>query len=488
MGIIRDLLRQNSERKQKQTESQLAGYNALLALPPQMVPQETKEWAIDNIMQLSGVEGKGGKKDDHPSPFRSILSKLAGLNPVPSPQKPVGQRPAHLLNTPEQAQAYQDQEAGAKRTRDTADLAAKQAQDRQNFEESTPAYAKRAGDEEAARVKANPPRPAAPTKFSPGEGYLDPSGKVNVPIPAAPRPAAQPMKFSPGQGYMDPVTGKVRIPIPKKEEGAGDDLYSGVAPVQNLAPGQRDESVLKGHPQGIVDLVKGLVDYAIPLPGGFALANPKSPWNKALGLARHYDPTFDASQYQTRMALKKDFMSGKAAGFIRSLNTTAQHLDELYKTAGDLGNSTFQTYNKISNWLSRQAGSPKVTNFNNARAAVVGELSTLFKGTATEGEIKRWEQEINDSESPEQLKGALSTIAELIQGRINALREQYENGMGRPFTMRVLTPQAARILRKLGGGTGGESGAPAADETPEGVPKIGDSFGGGKVLKIEKIQ
>src|ERR1700722_10162003 len=104
MGLITNLLRANSEKKLKDTDSQLQGYKTLLALPEEMAPPDTKQWALDNIMALTTGKGGGskggsggGKDAGGHDILRSILGTMAGLNPSPGAPKPVGQKPDQLM-------------------------------------------------------------------------------------------------------------------------------------------------------------------------------------------------------------------------------------------------------------------------------------------------------------------------------------------------------------------------------------------------------
>lgn len=215
-----------------------------------------------------------------------------------------------------------------------------------------------------------------------------------------------------------------------------------------LGSGERDEALLRTQPEGVQQLVRGLVDYRIPLPSGFALRSPY--WQRVLALASAYDPTFDASNYQARMRLRQDFLSGKAAQNIRSLNTAIGHLHTLNQAANALNNTNWPKFNTIANWMRSNMGDPRVVRFNMAANAVESELAALFKGTgATDQEIKAWRANLSASQSPEQLKGAIDQALELLASRMQALKNQWEVGMGRPKDFHFLTPGSRKALAHL---------------------------------------
>lgn len=181
-----------------------------------------------------------------------------------------------------------------------------------------------------------------------------------------------------------------------------------------------------------------------------------------LGLAARIDPTFNMADYGTRAKTRQDFATGKAAQNVRSLNTVMKHLDTFRKSADALSNAGFQTWNRIVNWGLTQAGDPRVTNFEKAANAVESELASLFKGMgATDQEIKAWRQTLNAAQSPAQLQQGVQQLVELVGGRMSALSDQYERGMGRQMKPdELLSPSAREIYDRLSSerSTGGSEG------------------------------
>lgn len=205
------------------------------------------------------------------------------------------------------------------------------------------------------------------------------------------------------------------------------------------------------YPLNVQSLARQLVDYKIPLPSGFALARPNSPWNAALQAAGYLDPTFDATQYGSRYQLRKDFTSGTGAKALASLNMTINHLNGLREKSEALQNRSVTPWNAVANKVLTLEGDPRVTNFDMARNAVSNELTRLFRGTGgAEADIQAWKQTINSSESPEQLKGAIDTAISLLAGRAAALEDQWNKGIGKPRDFHFLSDQSRQIIQKLG--------------------------------------
>jgi len=171
----------------------LQGYQTLLSMKGAL-PDATREWALDNILSLTGDVtggggGKGGKsggggKDGKPNPFRSILAAMSGLNPAPAAPKPVGQRPQQMTKTTPEMQQDQDAQAAKDRTNKLADMQGEADIRRksavQQAGEENPILAERAGAEEAARVRANPKSAPSAEKYTPGEARYDPATKEST--------------------------------------------------------------------------------------------------------------------------------------------------------------------------------------------------------------------------------------------------------------------------------------------------------------------
>jgi hypothetical protein len=120
-------------------------------------------------------------------------------------------------------------------------------------------------------------------------------------------------------------------------------------------------------------------------------------------------------------------------------------------------------------------GDPRMKKINTTSNAVAGELATVFKNTSgTDQEIKSWREQFSGYDSPKQIKeGGVNQAIELIGSRLGALRNKYEQGLGKPIDFQILSPKSRRILKSLGadvdtmdpGGTNNNS-APASGDRP----------------------
>jgi len=207
-----------------------------------------------------------------------------------------------------------------------------------------------------------------------------------------------------------------------------------------------NEGALQGLDPGRAALVKKIANYEIPIP------NSRSKEGIAL-LSRVslYDPTFDNQQYALRNGIRKSFTSGPDAKNITSLNTAVHHLDQLDKSFSDLGNRSMPMWNTIANKFEAATGDPKLIRVVDDLNAVKGELASTFKGTgATDQEIKAWETGFSSSSSPAQAKASIQEGVKLLQGRLDALIDKYQTGMGTTKDLQILSPKSIHTLEKLG--------------------------------------
>jgi len=183
------------------------------------------------------------------------------------------------------------------------------------------------------------------------------------------------------------------------------------------------------------------------------------------------DPQFDAVNYNARLKARQSFTSGKDRDNLKSFNTTIGHLEELDKAVGDLHNSNFPAWNKyVANPVAEQFD-PKyqasLKRFQAARTAVSDELTRAFRGSGGNvHDIIQWENAINSADSPEALRSAIRTAANLLESRISSVGDSYNAAMGTTKDpLELLTPHAREAFEQLKAGARGGA-APAGALKP----------------------
>lgn len=217
----------------------------------------------------------------------------------------------------------------------------------------------------------------------------------------------------------------------------------------------RNDDYLSTLPTAIASQVKSIADGRMPFPSGMALKTPY--WQQMIQAVSNYDPSFDAVNYNSRSATRKDFTSGKSAQNITSLNTAIGHLDALDKAFSGLKNSDYPTYNYLANTVGRQAGNTDIQtamkDVNSKAIAVSGELAKVFRSTGmSQKEIEDWKDQISPNNSPAENKKVIESAIDLMNSRLDAVGEQYNKGMGTTAdAMQLLSPKAQKIIQRLQG-------------------------------------
>lgn len=163
-----------------------------------------------------------------------------------------------------------------------------------------------------------------------------------------------------------------------------------------------------------------------------------------------YDPNYN----QQRPNVWKDFTSGKTAGNITAMNTVISHMGTVNDLTDALGNGNVQTVNALVNRVRTEFGKPEINNAGIAIQAMGNELMRVFRQVgASESETKAWESKFNAAKgSPEQLKGALKVAAELLQGRLDAVNDQWKRGMAIETDFPdILSPKSKASLDRIKG-------------------------------------
>jgi hypothetical protein len=163
------------------------------------------------------------------------------------------------------------------------------------------------------------------------------------------------------------------------------------------------------------------------------ILNPEHP--EDVNVMRAYDAakmgrkTPQSISFQIDKFVTKYFTAGPAGTTVNYFNTTIDHMKLLRETVNGLQNGDVQLFNKWGNAWANATGNPAPNDFNTVRSAVSGELSKTFKGTgATDQEVALIEGTINNSQSPQQLFGAINYYLRLMDGKMTALKGQYTAG------------------------------------------------------------
>jgi hypothetical protein len=264
------------------------------------------------------------------------------------------------------------------------------------------------------------------------------------------------------------------------------------APMAQVSNGLAGNDFLGSLDAPTAAQVKGLAEGRLAFPAGKALQSPY--WQKMINAVAQYDPSFDAVNYGARAKTRGDFVAGKSADNIKSINTAIAHMGQLNDQLTDLHNTSSPTVNTVKNWLGTHTGNSSMQTRIAAAGAtaegVAGEMAKVFRSTGmSEHEINAWREKFSSSTTPGQQKGTMQSAMHMLQGRMEALNDQYKTGMGTTAQpLDILTPQSKKVFSNLFGSsshdaptqTPQQQQAPKAAQPPApGTAKGGYVFKGG---------
>ncbi len=251
------------------------------------------------------------------------------------------------------------------------------------------------------------------------------------------------------------ITGTQHPQFKLKEPGEG-----GPAPVEPSVITEEQQKLtgdafLATLPPATAKTVKAIAEGRVPLTS-LSIRAPKgqvSPREAYLQRVAQYDPTFDASVAPARAATRRDFTAGVAARNVTAINTAIGHMGTLHELSDKLANKDVRAWNAVANRIGLELGEDAVTNFEVAKGAVADELMRVFRVVgASQAEAEDWKQKFSRANSPQQLKGAITTGADLLGSRIEALDDQWKRGMGTDKGYPdLLSPKSKSMFKQLGG-------------------------------------
>lgn len=210
---------------------------------------------------------------------------------------------------------------------------------------------------------------------------------------------------------------------------------------------------------GTLDGTEAIVQAIIDGRKALSPAEMKSPYGQNLmALVAKKDPAFDMVNFGARAKTRNDFVAGKSAENIKAINTAIAHMGALDEQMTALGNSDSAAYNTAANWLGKNVTrnpelQDRLASVSATAEGVAGEMAKVFRSTGmSEHEINAWREKFNTNTTPAGQRGTMRSAMHMLQGRMDAIGEQYKNGMGtsaQPLTM--LTPEAEQIFNRLNG-------------------------------------
>jgi len=325
------------------------------------------------------------------------------------------------------------------------------------------------------RTPPGAPRPAAaapvtppPTRVAGGPEDRDPSAPMGS--PKNPVFVRDPAEAPDGSYYTTPD--KLWPPTLKGAPPAATPPAAAapVTPPTGLPPGVVTPSALapnRGSPEltgeeflatlDPVDRikVKHIAEGLEPFPTGMGAQKGRGAF--LAQAVTQYDPTFDVRNYAMRQKTLNSFKSGPIGEQVKALNTVAGHLDDMLKASTKMNNFRYvpainAPYNAIRGQLSTDYQRASA-GFEANASAVAGEMAKVFRASGmSRADFEDWSKLLKHNASPETIKGAVEKAVHLIDSRMDALKNQWYQGMGDKVPFTAIEPKAQAIFDRLRGG------------------------------------
>jgi hypothetical protein len=241
----------------------------------------------------------------------------------------------------------------------------------------------------------------------------------------------------------------------------------GTSPISTAPadPNATGDDFLATLPPSRAKLIRAIANGDAPTPSGRGGTSAAS--QRLMQQVLQYDPTASAITLDARRKTREQFTSGTEARAINSANTVIGHLAGLDHSIDQLHNTNYGWFNRPAQGLGKAVGNTgtqkAVADFNFYKVAVANELTKVFRGSnGAEADVQGWLKQLDSTKSPIELHATVRSMIDGMNSRLDALGEQYTQGMGRKTDgIGLLSPHAADQLRKLQAGTTAAAGAPA---------------------------
>lgn len=282
------------------------------------------------------------------------------------------------------------------------------------------------------RGSAVPPSAAAGSYTSPGPA-------PSTGVPSAPTPSSTPSTDAPARNLRPGVAPQAGVlPGPAYGQQESDNQFAGLT----------GEALLKAMEDAgkkpRADMLRAIAEGRERFPD-----NPRNSQERALRReVMQYDPTLDATTYQTRAATLKDWNAGPTSKNLVAINTAARHAADLYKAVDDLGTSNMwgtDVFRKVTNPLYHErdpAYKAKLNTFENKKLALAEELSKAFHGGPSVSGVEEWKKNFQATDHPQALRASIAAAVKLLEGRVEEVNSNYFRAMGKDPTRPSLSPAA----------------------------------------------
>jgi hypothetical protein len=183
---------------------------------------------------------------------------------------------------------------------------------------------------------------------------------------------------------------------------------------------------------------------------------PKSgvmPRDQGLTFIRAFiNPQYQEGDFKANANLQRELEStrqGTAGGSLLAAGTASNHLALLAEQADKLGNMDEPAINSVANALGIAVGKSPAVTFRAIAQQVNSEVAKVVAGGQPhEAELKQFEENLNNAQSPEQIRNVIKSYIGLMNGRIGEIDDRSMQYMGRH--VKGISPTTVDVFNKNG--------------------------------------
>ncbi len=258
---------------------------------------------------------------------------------------------------------------------------------------------------------------------------------ISPPVHTPDAPVVAPPPEPPPNAPKAPVTPKPDQVAAKDEDGLPPNAQFVADTSGTVVAPWRQPQILEGMRPADQELVRAIAEgrrQFLPL-------QRNNRYNQYIMEKVHeYDPQADQTAFARRQRTTNFFAVGTAGGGgqnIAAMNTFGQHAKELNDLADELNMGRFTDWNSLKAGLIQRGFGPKeaqdkIGKWQTASKAVADEGAKVFAGSQSAlADREAWHKLFDVSNPKSVTKAKLQEIVKLIDGRLNSLAAQYNDGM-----------------------------------------------------------
>lgn len=204
-------------------------------------------------------------------------------------------------------------------------------------------------------------------------------------------------------------------------------------------------------PRGMAPTIKSMIEGRMAPPSSFAQSKPY--WQQMMSAANQADPSFDQSQWASRVVTRKAYESqarSSPSQVITSLNTLAGHANLMYENHLNMAGPDLGPFSSMAAGAMQSFDQKYTPAYNTEVGFVQGELQKLVNnGAATQAEAERIINNLRSAQSFEARGSAIKAVVGLAESKIAPIRQGWQAVFGDKPLPSDVTPSSMAVFDNI---------------------------------------